>query len=251
MLRFFLRQFFRSKSCLFAVGLLYAFLLAHAWEDLHTGADALLLFQVTSELGVAVMLRPIAAALPIAFFLMRETGTRYHSFVLCRSSCGAYAVSKAAAAYVIGFAVPLAACALLLATAAVVSPASLAGLADTGVRLFPHLLARGLPFLALVLYLIAWALPGAIWAAAVVGLSALTTNGYVLVAAPFLLERVLSDLLQFFSRNAPTLLLFDTTQGYACTRPGGLAAQAIYSVLLTAAAALLVYCTTKRRLHHG
>lgn len=107
MMRFFLKQYFSGKSFLFAVVLLYAFLLSAAWEDLNGQADALLIFQISTELGVAIMLRPIAAALPIAFFLMREWGTGYHSFALCRSSCGSYAAAKVLSAWLTGFAVPL------------------------------------------------------------------------------------------------------------------------------------------------
>lgn len=251
MMRYFLKQFVSGKSFLFAVGLLFAFLLSNAWEDIMGQADALLIFQITSELGVAVMLRPIAAALPIAFFLMREWGTRYHTFVLSRSSCGQYAAAKVAAAYIVGFAVPFSACLLLLAIAAILSPASITGLAESSVRIFPHLLARGWPFLALLLYITVFSLAGAIWSVATVGLSMLTTNGYVLVAAPFLLERVLSYILQFFGRFAPMLLCLDTSQGYAYHISGGVGIQFIYSIFLSTAVFILVFWKIKRRLRHG
>ena len=251
MIRFFLKQYFSGKSVLFAVGLLYVFLLSGAWEDLNGQADALLIFQISTELGVAVMLRPIAAALPIAFFLMREWGTGYHSFALCRSSCGSYAASKVIAAWLAGFTVPFASCLLLLLTMAVLSPSALTGIAGSTVRIFPGLMENGRPLPALFLYIGAFSLAGAIWSVVIVGLSMLTTNGYILIAAPFLLERVLSYILQFFCRFEPMLLCFDTSQSYACHIRGGLGIQFVYSVFLSAAMFLLVFLGTKRRLRHG
>ena len=36
------------------------------------------LFEISNELGVAKLLRPLIAALPVSFFLMREWGSKYH-----------------------------------------------------------------------------------------------------------------------------------------------------------------------------
>ena len=251
MMRFFLKQYFSGKSFLFAVVLLYAFLLSAAWEDLNGQTDALLIFQISTELGVAIMLRPIAAALPIAFFLMREWGTGYHSFALCRSSCGSYAAAKVLSAWLTGFAVPLASCMLLLLTIAMLSPASIIGLAQTSVRIFPGLIKNGQSTAALFLYIGAFSLAGAIWSVVIAGLSTLTTNGYVLIAAPFLLERVVSYILQFFCRFEPMLLCFDTSQNYAYRIPNGLMIQFVYSILLATVVFFVMLWRTKRRLSYG
>lgn len=72
MFRYFIRQYLFSKSYILSVGLLYLFLLVSAYGDIAINADAFLVVQITNVLGVAVLLRPLAAALPISLFLMRE-----------------------------------------------------------------------------------------------------------------------------------------------------------------------------------
>ena len=170
---------------------------------------------------------------------------------MCRSSCGSYAASKVIAAWLAGFTVPFASCLLLLLTMAVLSPSALTGIAGSTVRIFPGLMENGRPLPALFLYIGAFSLAGAIWSVVIVGLSMLTTNGYILIAAPFLLARVLSYILQFFCRFEPMLLCFATSQSYACHIRGGLGIQFVYSVFLSAAMFLLVFLGTKRRLRHG
>lgn len=235
-----------------SVGILYLFLLFGVWEDIGHGVDTLLLFQITSELGVAILLRPIAAALPISFFLMREWGSHYYQMVLSRSSCVKYAVSKTVCAYFIGFAVPFAADLLLLFTVAIFSPYGAFNAAfGTDCSLFPTLLAQGKPFLALLLYMAGFSLAGSIWSVVIVGVSVFTTNGYVLIAAPFLLERVSSYILQLMSLKVPFALCFDTSQNYAFRVEYGLAIQFACSLFLCAVAGGLVFLGTKRRLQHG
>lgn len=252
MTKYFIKQYGGSGSFLLAVGILYFFLLFGAWEDIGHGVDTLLLFQITNELGVAILLRPIAAALPISFFLMREWGSHYYQMALSRSSCVRYAVSKVVCAYFIGFAVPFLANLLLLSTVAVFSPYGVFNAAfGTNCDLFPTLLAQGKPFLALLLYIAGFSLAGSIWSVVIVGISVFTTNGYVLVAAPFLLERVSSYVLQMIGLKAPLALCFDTSQNYAFRVAHGLEIQFAYSVFLCAVAGSLVFLGTKRRRQRG
>lgn len=252
MTKYFLRQFGGSRSFLLALGMLYLFLLFGAWEDIGSGIDTLLLFQITNELGVAILLRPIAAALPIGFFLMREWGSRYYQMVLSRTSCVKYVVSKVVCAYFIGFAVPFLANLLLLFTAAICSPYWIFGDAfGTGSRLFPTLLSQGKPLLALLLYIAGFSLAGSIWSVVIVGVSVFTTNGYVLVAAPFLLERVSSYVLQMIGRKTPLALCLDTSHNYAFRVDHGLTIQFSYSLFLCAVAGILVFLSVKRRRRHG
>lgn len=252
MIKYFIKQFGGGKSFLLSVGILYLFLFFSAWEDIGSGMDTLLLLQVTNELGVAILLRPIAAALPISFFLMREWGSSYYQMVLSRSSCVRYAVSKVVCAYFIGFAVPFLADLLLLFTAAICSPTWIFGSSlGASSRLFPTLLVQGKPFLALLLYVAGFSLAGSIWSVLIVGVSVFTTNGYVLVAAPFLLERVFSYVLQFIGRKTPFVLCFDTSHSYAFRIDHGLELQFAYSLFLCVAVGSLVFLATKRRRHHG
>lgn len=252
MIKYFIKQFGGSRSFLLSVGILYLFLFLGAWEDISSGVDTLLLLQVTNELGVAILLRPIAAALPISFFLMREWGSHYYQMVLIRSSRIKYAASKVFCAYLLGFAVPFLADLLLLCTAAICSPSWIFGASfGTSSRLFPALLAQGKPFLALLLYIAGFSLAGSIWSVVIVSVSVFTTNGYVLVAAPFLLERVSSYILQMIGQKTPSALCLDTSQNYVFRIDHGVVILFAYSLFLCAVAGILVFLATKRRQQYG
>ena len=249
---FFVRLLIRSKSYLASVGVLYLFLLIGAYEDLGVEVHALSIFEVSNMVGVAILLRPLIAALPVSFFLMREWGSKYYQMILMRGSCLQYSLSKSVAVFIVGFSVPLLANLLLFITILVISPAQIFNLSyPTSGGVFPNLVNNGHANLALLLYILWYSLAGGIWAVMNLGVSLLTTNGYVLVSAPFLLERVFSYIIQASSRTKPFLNYLDSSQGYALRHKNGVLIHLLLCVFLCAFAALSVHAATKRRLRHG
>ena len=242
----------RNKTYLAAVGLLYLFLLFGAYGDFGTETHALYLFEISNELGVAKLLRPLIAALPVSFFLMREWGSKYHQAILVRGSCLKYSFSKVSAVFTVGFSVPLMANLLLWVTILIFYPDQALNLSYiTSGGVFPDLVNGGHANLALFLYILWYSVAGGVWAVIDLCVSILTTNGYVLVAAPFLLERVFSYAIQALSRTRPYLNYLDTSQTYALRQKNGVLIQLLFCVFLCTFAALAVYSATKRRLHHG
>lgn len=249
---FFLWLLTRSKPYFSAVGLLCGFLLIGAYGDLGTEVHALSLFEISNMVGVAILLRPLIAALPVSFFLMREWGTKYYQSALLHGSCLRYSLSKPVAVFAVGFSVPLLANLLLFITILVVSPAQIFNLNyPTCGGVFPNLVNSGHTNLALVLYILWYSLAGGIWAVIDLCVSLLTTNGYVLVAAPFLLERVFSYMIQAAGRTKPFLNYFDTSLTFALRQKNGVLIHLLICVFLCAFAALSVHAALKRRLRHG
>ena len=157
-----------------------------------------------------------------------------------------------AAVFVAGFSVPLLANLLLFITILAISPAQIFNLSyPTSGGVFPNLVNNGHANLALLLYILWYSLAGGIWAVMNLGVSLLTTNGYVLVSAPFLLERVFSYIIQASSRTKPFLNYLDSSQGYALRHKNGVLIHLLLCVFLCAFAALSVHAATKRRLRHG
>lgn len=252
MLRLFLRLPIRGKAWPAAVGLLYLFLLIGAYEDIGTEFHALGLFEVSYMVGAAILLRPLIAALPVSFFLMREWGGRYHQIILLRGSCLRYSLSKTAAVFAVGCSVPLAANLLLLLTVLAASPAQVFDLSYPAAGgVFPALVRAGHPNLALLLYILWHSLAGGLWAVVDLCVSLVTTNGYVLAAAPFLLERVCSYAIQAGSRIRPSLRSLDLSGGFALRHTDGMLIQLLLCVFLCAFAALAVWLAVRRRLRHG
>lgn len=251
MFRFFIKQYLFSKSFILSVCLLYLFLLISALEDFASTSGAFQIVQVANVLGVAVLLRPLAAALPISMFLMREWGSHYYQCVLIRGNCLRYATNKTVSACIIGFLVPFAANLLLLLTVAVVSPSQyLLSKFDPG-PYFPDFSLEGKLHLGLFLYITAFSVSGAVWAAVVTGISAFTTNAYVLIAAPFLLDRSVSYLLQLISLRAPFVLYFDTSNTYALRMSKGFLFQLLFVLLLVFVITTIVLARVKRRQRNG
>ena len=252
MFLFFFRLLTRSKSYYAAVGVLYFFLLIGAYEDIGVEVHMLSLLEVSNMVGVAILLRPLIASLPVSFFLMREWGSKYYQLVLIRGSSLRYSLSKSAAVFTVGVSVPLMANLLLFLTVLIVSPAQIFNLSyPTSGGVFPNLVNNGHPNLALLLYVLWYSLAGGIWALINLCISLLTTNGYVLVSAPFLVERVFSYAIQAAGRTKPYLKYFDTTQGYALRHKNGVLIQLLLCVFLCAFAALSVCVANRRRLRYG
>lgn len=250
-MRYMMEQYCRNKGFLLAVFGLFFFLMLGCWWDLPAAVDCLYLLQISRELGVAALLRPVAAALPISFFLMHEWGTKYYQMVLPRMSGWKYACSKVWAAWLVGFLVPFLACLAMTGMILFLSPWRMNPLGlRTADALFPwlehtHWLTK------YGLYILDFSLAGSLWATVTVIVSTFTANAYVLIAIPFLLDRVFSYTMYRLAEHHAVWSWLDTARGTATQSREGVLVQLGFHLLMGVAACVTVHGAVKRRVQNG
>lgn len=252
MVRVELRKYILSPIFLFAVILFY-FSLVFSCVEIES-SDLLYYYEYSITLGFAAFLLPVASVIPVAYFYYHEATTSYTWFVLSRGTKKRYVVSRILATALSGACVVLAATALFFVTEALLcggKPTIGPGfLGDYG-TVFQVLIDQQAYQAILGIMLSALTINGMLWPLICLAAYALTSNKYVIIAAPFIFRTLLSYLAQAircFPLDPAQLLLKGVMRN---TAGGGIVYVLIYFLILGGLCSGLWIWRIRGRMKHG
>lgn len=232
-------------------------MVAGAYGDLQgarvNSHPVLYLYLVTSDAGMTAVLIPVLTMIPFAFFYVEELEKKAVYYNLIRCSKGAYYGSNIAAALlssalVSGFALMIFILVCLLYGAGFTNSGGVMS-AFVG-SIYEAWLKEGGMIWVLLVKLLALVTSSMPWSVLCLLVSVYTKNKYVILAAPFLITRLVSAVvsatpLYLLSPSMPTL----PTGNVIRLPDGGILYMLVYNGVFIAVLSVLYYVMSKRRYH--
>lgn len=195
MLRFQFRNIILTPATVISILGLYLFMEISLYPCF--SADLMLRYQYAILLGYGIIFIPVAAVLPICFYLRNISAKQSEQLLLIRGSLFSYARSSILSAVVSGMTVTLGAFLLFTITCYVYSPAGTPyiGLGMYSIKNYGGTIYAKLfdcPAALYALMGVVYTLNGAIWPMVSLLCFSFTKNQYVVVSIPFIVKTALA-----------------------------------------------------------
>ena len=171
-----------------------------AWQDIrldYEGLDVIFLFQYPFDIGSFSRILPLAAALTASTSYVADRSSGMLNFVLSRLTIGQYSRSRFAVSVCAGFLTLFLGWALYIASLSLHFPIvniHAGNYESYCTDLYGTFLYRGHPVLYMMVQVVNSAICGGFWAAVGLAVSAYLPNRFVSIAAPFLINDTLYNL---------------------------------------------------------
>ena len=235
-------------------------MVAGAYGDLQgarvNSHPVLYLYLVTSDAGMTAVLIPVLTMIPFAFFYVEELEKKAVYYNLIRCSKGAYYGSNIAAAILSSALVSAFALMIFILVCLLYGADFEGGFASSQAvmsafvgSIYEAWLKEGGMIWVLLVKLLALVASSMPWGVLCLLVSVYTKNKYVILAAPFLITRLVSAVvpepLYLLSPSMPTL-----PTGHVTRLPdGGILYMLVYNGVFIAVLSVLYYVMSKRRYH--
>ena len=240
------------------VFLFAAIMIAGAYEDIQSaGANSssvLYLFLVTSSVGISHVLVPVLTIIPFAFFYAEELEKKAAYYSLIRCSKRSYYGSNIAAAVLSSMLVSAFALLVFVIVCLLSGAGSEFGGSEASFfegSIYGSWLENGNGNWILPLKLLAFVVYSAPWGVLCLAVSVFSKNKYIIIAAPFLIEKAVGTITQMI----PSLWLLipglTLLKGTSLRLPyGGIPYALGYNGVIVAALSVFYYVMSKRRYRH-